>query len=68
MRAKNARVYRVHRRELSHIDQEDAASKDVLKIRTRRFQDRLDVSEAGLGLRLDALRHHARNGIGGTLA
>src|SRR6478752_3968472 len=47
----NSRVYTVHLLEFLHVEQENAAAKDVLEIRTGRAKDGPDVLQALLGLR-----------------
>ena len=48
-----ARVDGVHLLEFLHVDQEHAAAQHVLQIGAARLQDRLQVLQALLGLRLD---------------
>ena len=58
----------VHVRELAHVDQEHAAAKHVRQARAGRFENRLNVSEALFGLRLDVRRKRARRRIDAALA
>ena len=53
MVAEHAAIDLVHLRKLADIDQKHAAAQHVLKARARGDEDRLDVLEALLGLRLD---------------
>ena len=51
MVAEYSRIHAVHLSELLHVEQENAAPQDVLKIRAARAENRLHVLETLLGLR-----------------
>ena len=68
MRPEHARVYRVHAGKFAHVDQEHPAAQHMLKVSSRRLQDRFHVAQARFGLRLDPVRHQAGDRIPGTLS
>src|SRR4249919_3602550 len=55
MIAEDARVDRVHRLELAHVHQEDAATEHVLQPRAGRLENRLHVLQALFRLLLNAV-------------
>ena len=68
MVAEHAGIDRVHPLKLRHVGQKHAASEHVLQARPGRFENRRDVLQDLLGLRLDVRTcHRARDGVGRPL-